>query len=294
MFITDCDGTILDCNWKAIEILNQPKEHLVGKAFINHCVNERDEEWVRDMFQSTIAGQMCGSMHVHLDSKTSAPDHTSLNISPKYDDAGAISGAVICCTDTSPKRSSDDLRGMANELRKLIDTTNAPIFGIDVDGVVNEWNQKAAELIGFSKEEVIGQQMPDQFISIQYRDAVKQVLDNALNGEDTANFEFGIYTKHGSYKVLLLNATTRRDADGQVTGVVAIGQDISERHQFEQKLSTMASDLQKLIDAVNAPIFGIDPCGFVNEWNFESAEITGFSKDEAQGRDFISDFIAPE
>ena len=28
---------------------------------------------------------------------------------------------------------------MANELRQLVDTANAPIFGIDVDGKVNEW-----------------------------------------------------------------------------------------------------------------------------------------------------------
>ena len=31
---------------------------------------------------------------------------------------------------------------------------NAPIFGIDADGLVNEWNRKAAEITGFAKEEV--------------------------------------------------------------------------------------------------------------------------------------------
>ena len=33
---------------------------------------------------------------------------------------------------------------MANELRQLVDTANAPIFGIDVHGLVNEWNDKTA------------------------------------------------------------------------------------------------------------------------------------------------------
>lgn len=47
-----------------------------------------------------------------------------------------------------------ELMQMAEDLRILIETANAPIFGIDVDGKVNEWNQKAASITGFGKEEV--------------------------------------------------------------------------------------------------------------------------------------------
>ena len=39
-------------------------------------------------------------------------------------------------------------------VKRLIETANAPIFGIDADGKINEWNKKAAEFTGFSKEEV--------------------------------------------------------------------------------------------------------------------------------------------
>jgi PAS domain S-box-containing protein len=39
---------------------------------------------------------------------------------------------------------------MARELRQLVDTANAPIFGIDVQGNVNEWNDKVAEITGFN------------------------------------------------------------------------------------------------------------------------------------------------
>ena len=45
---------------------------------------------------------------------------------------------------------------MARELRQLVDTANAPIFGIDVNGNVNEWNNKTAEITGFSGEEALG------------------------------------------------------------------------------------------------------------------------------------------
>lgn len=43
--------------------------------------------------------------------------------------------------------------------------------------------------------------------------------------QDTANFEFPMFTKSGERKAILLNATTRRGADGEITGVIGVGQD---------------------------------------------------------------------
>lgn len=44
---------------------------------------------------------------------------------------------------------------MANDLRQLVDTANAQIFGVDILGNVNEWNDKFAEITDFSKEEAL-------------------------------------------------------------------------------------------------------------------------------------------
>lgn len=44
---------------------------------------------------------------------------------------------------------------MAKELRQFIDTGNAPIFGIDIHGNINEWNNKTADITGFTKEEAL-------------------------------------------------------------------------------------------------------------------------------------------
>ena len=45
---------------------------------------------------------------------------------------------------------------LAEEFQIFIDTANAPIFGIDVEGRVNVWNNKAAEISGFASAEVVG------------------------------------------------------------------------------------------------------------------------------------------
>jgi PAS domain S-box-containing protein len=78
---------------------------------------------------------------------------------------------------------------MANELRQLVDTANAPIFGIDLNGLVNEWNFKTAEITGFSKDEAIGKPLVSTFIVKKLRLSVQLVLDNALKGEETSNYE---------------------------------------------------------------------------------------------------------
>jgi hypothetical protein len=83
---------------------------------------------------------------------------------------------------------------------------------------------------------------------------VSSVLDKALRGKETANFEFPLITKNGVRIEVLLNATTRKDEQGNVIGVVGIGQDITARLAQEREYS-------KLIDTANAPIFGVDTLG---------------------------------
>jgi len=87
-----------------------------------------------------------------------------------------------------------------------------------------------------------------------------------------ANFEFPLFTKDRKRVDVLLNATTRRDLSGVVVGVIGVGQDITERKLVEIEKTRVAQELQTFIDTANAPIFGIDAKGLVNEWNIKSAE----------------------
>ena len=104
---------------------------------------------------------------------------------------------------------------------------------------------------------------------------MKAVLDKALRGKETANFEFPLITKNGVRIEVLLNATTRRDEQGNVIGVVGIGQDITGRIAQEREYS-------KLIDTANAPIFGVDTKGRVNVWNQCARKLVGYNTDEGK------------
>ena len=97
---------------------------------------------------------------------------------------------------------------------------NAPIFGIDVEGDVNEWNDKTAEITGFTKEEAFNSPLVATFIVPKLRQSVQEILDNALRGQGTSNYELEFRTKSDEIRYLLVNATTRRDAENNIVGVV--------------------------------------------------------------------------
>ena len=63
----------------------------------------------------------------------------------------------------------------------------------------------------------MGHDFVEDFITEEFKESVREVLDAALTGKETANFEFPLFTKVGERKVILLNATTRRGPDGEVS-----------------------------------------------------------------------------
>ncbi|MCH8286604.1 PAS domain S-box protein, partial [candidate division KSB1 bacterium] len=153
---------------------------------------------------------------------------------------------------TERKKVERDKERVGLELRQFIETANAPIFGIDVDGKINEWNEKAERIFGYTKDDVMGRDLVKEFITDDYKESVKSVLDDALKGKETSNYEIPLYTKKDERRVLiLLNATTRRDIEGKITGVMGVGQDITEldeyRKNLEQKVEDRTIELRRSI-----------------------------------------------
>ena len=95
----------------------------------------------------------------------------------------------------------------------------------DVNGNVNEWNNKTAEITGFTKEEAFDNPLVTTFIVPSLRQSVQEVLENALRGIETSNYELEFETKSKEIRYLLVNATTRRDAENNIVGVVGVAQD---------------------------------------------------------------------
>jgi PAS domain S-box-containing protein len=166
----------------------------------------------------------------------------------------SVSRAYVKLAEEAGQRAESDraVERTATELTQLIDTANAPIFGVDVDGNINEWNQMTARITGYTREDTEGQNLVETYITDEYKSSVTQVLDNALAGEEMDNYEVPLFTRDGERVMVLLNATTRRDADGHIVGVVGVGQDITELSDHRDNLKGLVDDRTSELNAALA------------------------------------------
>jgi len=157
------------------------------------------------------------------------------------------------------KESNDRLSHAETELKKVkkaytecknaydanveeLETANFPIFGIDRHRKINNWNLKATEITGYSKEEALGNDIMSMIIE-EHRQVVSQTFDKLLEetektGEQShRNLEFTMVTSKNQRLTILLNATTRTIAsldeeastnDRQIS-LLCVAQDITEQ-----------------------------------------------------------------
>jgi PAS domain S-box-containing protein len=299
--IADVKGDITYVNDKFCDISGYSREELIGK---NHRIVKSDEQsdefWV-DMWK-TIANGATWHGEIKNWNKSGGIYWVKTTIVPTLNADGKPIQYIGMRTEITEDKKRQAALAEANikseaiskELLQFIDTANAPIFGIDDKGLVNEWNQTAEKITGFKKAEVLGQDLVKDYITEDYQTAVKEVLDNALVGKETANYEFPLFAKNGSRVMVLLNSSTRRNAEGKIIGVLGVGQDISEMDQLRTESEAISKELLQFIDTANAPIFGIDDKGLVNEWNQTAEKITGFKKAEVLGQDLVKDYITED
>ena len=263
IFGIDRDGRVDVWNQCAARLTGFGGEEVAGKRLVEEYITDDYKARVQEVFTKALAGEETANFEFPLVTKGGVVLQILLNATTRRDDRGRVVGVVGIGQDITARMNQEQ------EYARLIDAANAPIFGIDVEGRVNVWNQCAIRLTGFDAGDVMGQHLVDDFITEDYKERVQDVFTKALNGEETANFEFPLVTKPGTRVEVLLNATTRRDEKNRVIGVVGIGQDITARIAQEQEYS-------RLIETANAPIFGIDRDGRVNVWNTCASNLTGF------------------
>jgi phytochrome B len=79
-------------------------------------------------------------------------------------------------------RGINELSSVAREMVRLIETATVPIFAVDMDGCINGWNAKIAELTGLSVEEAMGKSLVNDLIFMDSEEIVGKLLSRALRG----------------------------------------------------------------------------------------------------------------
>jgi len=133
---------------------------------------------------------------------------------------------------------------------------------LDRNARVEYCNQYFLDIVGWNYEEVLHRDWFDMFIQRGDR-GIGDLFDDILQDKQSAwHHENVIVTKAGALRCIQWNNTVVRDADGRVTGVASIGEDISAHRALEREvLDAGARERHKLAielhDGLGQELFGV-------------------------------------
>ncbi|HEX8889270.1 MAG TPA: EAL domain-containing protein [Pyrinomonadaceae bacterium] len=136
------------------------------------------------------------------------------------------------------KQRTADLDKANQTLRVLIEASPLAIFVVDAKANVLMWNPAAEQTFGWTASEVLNKPVP--IIPEERRASFEKSFADTLSGKTTANYETVRRRKNGSLVDVNVWTTRLLDPDGEVSGVMAIVADISDRKQAEEKIHYLA------------------------------------------------------
>jgi len=187
-----------------------------------------------------------------MGSKMKSKGQPKRNSEEKHD----TSADVERLTTFFQKRESD-LNFLLNSI------TDALILG-DQNLIITGWNGAAEKTYGWSAEEAIGKHLMD-FLHTSYPPGIdREGLVTDLHQKGNWKAEVTLRHKDGRKIAVLASVSALKDEAGNVAGVVAIHQDITERKRVEE---TLRESEERLRRAQNAGHVG------VWEWNLSTQEM---------------------
>jgi diguanylate cyclase (GGDEF)-like protein/PAS domain S-box-containing protein len=137
--------------------------------------------------------------------------------------------------DELAERSAGEAR-----YRALFDHTHDAILLLDLDLKIEAVNDRAARMLGFSVEEMVG--MDHRHIVLEdERNELRERLQQLLGGERLPIYERTFLRKDKSKIRVEVDAALIFDSDGRPHYVQSICRDITDRKQAEEKLYHQAS-----------------------------------------------------
>jgi len=229
---------------------------------------------------------------------------------------GGAWGLLAACSRTSRRRSGDDLhflQALANLLGVAISRAQAErglreqevLFRSVVEGLgegivltdfdrISYVNPRFCELVGRSKEELVGQGVVACGVALDQSELERQT---ALRRQGIAgSWEGPFHHKDGHAVWLQVTGTPLRDGAGKLTGSIAAFADVTERRRAEEALSHTQQRLQHVLLHSPSALFTF-PCAPPFRPAFISASterVFGFSAEELAQPGFWDGRIHPE
>ena len=175
---------------------------------------------------------------------------------PDYGAANEVRGAYVVCQDITRRRKVEDaLAESETRMRTIADTVPALIAQLSIDEEFIFVNGRSRELYGLPPEAVAGRHVADLLTPEAYAQT-RPYMERVKAGERT-RFQRAI-VREGRQHHELVDYIPDRDAQGNVVGIYALVQDVTDLHDAQAKVEESERRLRGITDNIPLLIGYID------------------------------------
>ncbi len=219
-----------------------------------------------------------------------------VSVTALRDAQDAIIGFLLIGTDNTARKAAEAALLQAGALQNAIfNSENFSSIATDAKGVIQIFNVGAQRMLGYTAAEVKDKITPAELSDPQEVIARAQALSIELDTPIAAGFDALVYKasrgiediyeltyirKDGSRFPALVSVTALRDVQNVIIGYLLIGTDNTVRKEAQDRLLLAAS----VFTNAGEGIMITDASGIIIEANDTFSRITGYSREEAIGK----------
>jgi PAS domain S-box-containing protein len=233
IFYKDVAGRYMGCNTAFESDTGMSRADIVGKTVFDvappalaQTYHEEDLSLLRDPgVQQGEARRQDASGYMH-DVMVRKATFSDLH--------GNVAGLVGVIFDiTERKKVERELQLSNSLLRAIIEAAPIAIIGLDLDGNVQMvWNPAAEKMLGWSRDEVMGRPLPSVLADSQ--EEFRGFRERIRSGKTLDGVEVRRQKRDGTPIDYSIYASPLHDAEGRISGNIAVLVDITERKRSEQ------------------------------------------------------------
>ncbi|MBN1610634.1 MAG: PAS domain S-box protein [Polyangiaceae bacterium] len=156
------------------------------------------------------------------------------------------------------KCMEQELRERTAFAESLVNTAHAIVLVLDPRGRIVTLNPYAETLSGYALREVKGREWFEIFLPVCLRATVRALFHKALGGTPTRGNVDVLLTRDGRERLVEWYDTTLRDEAGAVTGLLCVGQDVTERERAQKELLASEERFRLVFDSTTEGILLTD------------------------------------
>ncbi|HVP77376.1 MAG TPA: PAS domain S-box protein [Thermodesulfobacteriota bacterium] len=187
---------------------------------------------------------------------------------------------LMACEDITERRQVEEaLRKSEERFRELYDNAPVGYHEYDNDGLITNVNLTDLEILGYTREEMIGQ--PIWKFNVNEETVRRQVMAKLAGTLPPGKELERIYRrKDGTTFPVLIEDRLILDENGRIKGIRCTIQDITERKQIEEALRKSEENFQKLFDEAPVGYMELDARGCITQVNRTELDMLGYTVEE--------------